>query len=489
MKPVSGQRIVTDSIPGYSGPLEGFAAVAADAVEALTAAIFLRDSTGDQLVVVAFHSNSDKFISDAKLSISNSVVGQIFSRGLPVHQPYIEGDLSALGIYHSGAGPIMAYMAAPVGTKGLLWLDTRKAYCFSGRHLRILLELAATAERILDITERSSGLNRRDQELELLQSLLPPNWQVNDPEADFFDKMVQLLKEKIRLDGALVATTLAEKDLCQVTASAGFSPILTKDRPVRIRQGWVKWALEHDSAVIISGTRGDENALTIFHSGESVGFETRSLAVVPWAGPDDSAKGVLVLASKKANPLLEQGRPTWQFLGSLSGLVRTVAYRDRLLQGVRKYDGESGLPSEGYFRHLTRLSLAREREKKGNLVLLLVLIVNMDELYLAHDHFTVRRFLETFSDKLLLLTKRKCFSGKFTTGGFGLLIENIPSDEIRGIMKKAESIMGSGTSVVEGTHFYYEVDFASAHYPDDCADIHGLWATALERLTKKNGPA
>jgi hypothetical protein len=291
------------------------------------------------------------------------------------------------------------------------------------------------------------------------------------------------------LDGVLVATTLPEKELCQITASAGFSPILTKGRLVRVRQGWVKWALEHNSAVIISGTRGDENALTIFHAGESVGFETHSLAVVPCSGPDDSNKGVLVLASKKANPALEEGRPTWQFLGSLSGLVMTVAHRDRLLQGVRKYDGESGLPSEGYFRHLTRLAVARERERKGNLVLLLALIVNMDELYLAHDHSSIRRFLETFSDKLLLLTKRTCFSGKFTTGGFGLLVENVPSDEMRGMMKKAESIMGSGTSVVEGTHFYYEVDFSVAHYPDDCADIHGLWGKALERLTNQNGRA
>jgi len=483
----SGTHTIPDAVQTDAGSLERFMAIAAEAVDAHTAAVFLANPNRDQLRMAAFQSVSDRLISDATFPVPQSIPGGVFDRGVPVHEAYFAGDPSGLGMYYSGQQPIMAYMAAPVGTKGLLWLDTRKVYRFTERHLKILLELARTAEDILGLTERASGLTRRGDRLDLIQGLLPPNWQAMDPEGEFFDKVVRLLVKKGEFDGALLATILPERGLCQVKACDGFSPILTKGRFVRIRQGWVKWSLEHDSSVIISGLRGDERTLTIFHTGETMGFETKSLAVIPWCGPDDFNRGVLVLASKKTSPRLEEGKPTWQFLGSLAGLVRTVAHSDKLMHSVRKYDGESGLANEGYFRHLTRLALSRERERKGNLLLLLVSIVNMDELYLCHDHSRIRLFLETFTDKLLLLTRRKCVTGKFSTGGFGLFVENVPSDEIRAITKKAESIMGTGTSVIDGEHIYYEVESASAHYPDDCTDFHGLWTKALERLTRRNG--
>jgi len=149
---------------------------------------------------------------------------------------------------------------------------------------------------------------------------------------------------------------------------------------------------------------------------------------------------------------------------------------------VRKYDGESGLLSEGYFRHQTRIALSRVRDRKSNLFLLLVLIENMDELYLALDYSLVRRFLEVFAEKLRILTKRTCLTGKFMTGGFGLMVENLPSDEIRTVTKKAETILGSGRSVVDGNNIHYEVKLGTALFPDECSDLHGLWRKASESL-------
>lgn len=477
----SDGRINQDHLSNNVNPLKSLMVLAASAVNALTVALIVLNDDRDKFIIIGFHSLSDHFISDAELPLTTSIQGNIFRRGVPVHEACFEGDSSTLGIY-SEQESIMAYMAAPVGTRGVLWIDTRKAKSFSDNHLKILLGLARTAQNILELTERVSGHKWIEADLDLIRELLNEDFESTDSYADFFDIAVRLIVDRTKLDGALVAVVLPEKGLCRVLSCQGFSPILKKGRIIRIKQGWIQWALDKQNSVIISGLRGEERSLTIFHPGETIGFEPKSLAVIPWSGLDDCDHGVLVLASRKPSPRFEEGRQTWQFIGHLAGLIRTVSYYKKLIQGVRKYDGESGLLSEGYFRHQTRIAISRVRDRKSNLFLLLVLIENMDELYLALDYSLVRRFLEIFAEKLRILTKRTCLTGKFMTGGFGLMVENLPSDEIRTVTKKAETILGTGRSVVDGNNIHYEVKLGTALFPDECSDLHGLWRKASESL-------
>jgi predicted signal transduction protein with EAL and GGDEF domain len=124
-------------------------------------------------------------------------------------------------------------------------------------------------------------------------------------------------------------------------------------------------------------------------------------------------------------------------------------------------------------------------DRKGNLFLFLTEICNIHDLYVSMDHILVRRFLQNFVDKLQVLTKRSVVIGKFKSGGFGLAVESMPSDEAIAVTKKAASLLEGGVAVIDGYEVRYEAKFGSVFYPDDAPDLRRLWKSAQDRLSGK----
>ncbi len=298
------------------------------------------------------------------------------------------------------------------------------------------------------------------------------------------DNMVRCLVEKWQLGGAVIGIKDPQRELLKIASCAGFSPLMERGRIVRIKQGWVNWALENDRMVIITGQRSGEGPLPLFHAGENLGFEVKALVVVPWCEIDELNRGVLALASRTSSQSLEDDRKVWLFVARMVSILRSVASRDAVVKGIRMYDSESGALNETGFHQQVKTAFLRAKERKGALFLLLSEITNMEELYLSVDHMLVRRFIEMYVDRLKLLTKRQAIIGKFKTGGFGVAVENMPSDEAISMAKKAASLMESGVAVVDGYQIHYHACFASASSPTDAGDLRGLWRKAKERLAR-----
>lgn len=474
-------RIASGLQVEVSNPLQGFMSLAATAVDAFTVALLITDSDHGSFKVVAYHSLSALFDARVAIPLKSTVIGRMFTGALPIHNAYFDGDSSALGIY-SGREPITAYMVSPVGKHGLLWVDTCRAYKFTAKHLKLISELAQTSAQLLEL---SHVMERNDlilKELELLRCILGGEPGDRTPEGDFFPEVVASLVRLGIADAALIATVKSDAKLCRIISCEGFSPLLKKGRLVRIRQGWIRWSLDKEAPVLISGSSGGERSLTIFHPGETIGFEVRSLAIIPWQGMDDMDHGVLVLANWKPSSHLEAGRKTWSAVAQAIGLAHKTAFQAMVIRKMIKYDGESGQLNEGCFRQEAGKAFSRVRDKKGNLFLLLAQITDMDELYMSLDHETVRSFLAAFTDKLRILTKRAFVMGKFMTGGFGLFIENMPRDEERVLTKNAQSILGAGQLRIDHRYVACTVRIATAAFPDECEDLQSLWEKAMERL-------
>ena len=231
---------------------------------------------------------------------------------------------------------------------------------------------------------------------------------------------------------------------------------------------------------MIPEVKQDDDRVIVFHVGERFGFDIKSLAVIPWSCREKEA--ALVVAGRSRNALLEDNQPFWQFVGKAVGFVHSAACTEKVMSRVRRYDGESGLISEGYFREVSRRLFDRAREKRTGLLLLLTQLEEIDRLYLEYDHSMVNRFLEAFSDRLSLAARGRGERGKYRTGGFGLIIEGVDADEAVTIAATAESVLRSGPLEIDGAAFQCRIDAAHAHYPSECRDHTGLWQQALSKL-------
>lgn len=461
--------------------LDDFTAMAANITEAFTAALFLKDPAGDHLDLHSFHTLSDHLNEGARLSAVGSALGEVLTSGVPTQEPYFDGDASQLGLYLKPE-PIRAYMIAPVGKFGVLWVDTRKAYRFTGKHLKLVTDIAVHCTRFIELAAMGENSQDNRSDLELIREILPPGNGISAFERSELRRAVNRIRKRFSATGALTVQEIPEKDAYLVTAAAGFSTSVRSGRLIKRRPGWITRAVDGDTPIAVADTGLTPASGVLFHSGEKLGFRPAGLVVVPWSTPQ--GRGALALVSSSRSPVFVKRLPTMEHLGRLLGLILTASVQHGLLNRVRRYDGESGLPSEGHFHELSLAALEEVRERSGSLIVLLASIVNMEEIYLTHSRPTVHRFLESYTDRLFGLARCRRRIGKFETGGFGLILEDFPGERYDDLTAKAQRELNLGPMEVNGETIFFQTAVAGARFPEDGTSVAELRRVARSRLRR-----
>lgn len=466
-------------------PFTGALELLSQSLDAQTAAIFLTDPDSSFLDLIASRSRRKDFVRTQRRPLEDGILPGIIQRGLTVCEALRPELSSKLGFY-SSSGPEMVYLAVPFGANGLLWIDREGIERFSPDQIKLASMAAVMVADIVELYLEAVKSQHSAMDLQLITSLTDSQDSAIETSAVRIDSIVTKMTQSKKCDGALVAISTENGELCRIISVSGFSGALSKGKVVRLRQGWAKWAIEKMRPAIISGLKGSETSLPIFHSGEAIGFSVKSLAVIPWHG-FDSVDGVLVAASRNAGLEWESSRPLWTFLASLIGLMRRLEISNKVLKSVRRYDGESGVMSEGFFRSQLRAGFERQVAASGSFFILLAQVRNLDSLYLDYEYTTINRFLGLFCEKLSMSTKRQVIAGKFSTGCFGIGVESLPATEVDTLLKKASALLGQGITNVDGVDIRHEVAFGWALFPHDARSFFDLINRASDKLlSKKN---
>lgn len=467
----------------FSWPFSGVLELLSENLEAQTVAIFLIEPDSSILEVVASKTKRKDFLKSSNRALWDGLIKGALQRGLTVSETIKPDVLSKLGLY-SSVGSELVYVAAPFGNSGLVWVDREGFDRFTPDQIKLVSMVAVMVSDIVDLFMDSTKAKDTDLDLQLITSLADGSDSAIDTAGIKIDSIVSRMTQATKCDGALVAISTDNGELCRIVSVSGFSGALSKGKVVRLRQGWAKWAIEKMRPAIISGLKGDETSLPIFHSGEAIGFSVKSLAVIPWYG-FDHVDGVLIAASRSASAEWDSRKSVWMFLASLVGLIRRLEISNKVLKSVRRYDGESGVMSEGYFRNQLRLAFDRQSAGSGTLFVLIAKIKNLDKLYLDHEYVIINRFLGIFCEKLSMSTKRQTVAGKHSTGCFCIGVENLPATEVDNLLRKANALVGQGISNIDGVDIRHEVEFGWALFPHDCKSFSELLSNACNKLLQQ----
>ncbi len=463
-----------------SQPFTGAMELLSESLDAQTVAIFLVDPESSMLDLVACKTKRRDFVRSSRRPLADTLMSGLIHRNHTVSETIATDAFSRWGLY-SSKGPETVYLAVPFGANGLIWIDREGIDRFTPDQMRLSSLVALMVADIMDLYLEALGARDSAIELDLITSITDGTDTSVENSGLKIDSIVNRMTQSSKCDGALVALSMDNGELCRILSVSGFSGALSKGKVVRLRQGWAKWAIEKMRPAIISGLKGDETSLPIFHTGEALGFSVKSLAVIPWYG-FDNVDGILIAASRNASREWESRRSTWMFLASLVGLMRRLEISGKVLKSVRRYDGESGVMSEGFLRNQLRSAFDRQASSSGTLFVLLARIKNLDSLYLDYEFTTINRFLGLFCEKLSMSTKRQTIAGKFSTGCFCIGVENLPATEVDALSKKAMALLGQGITNVDGVDVRHEVDFGWAIFPHDSRTLSDLLNTAHNRL-------
>lgn len=476
----SNRRLNVSSGESHKEPFTSALELLSRNLDAQTAAIFLTDPDFSFLDLITSTSRRKDFIRTTRRPLGEGILSGIIQRGLTVCEALRPELCMKLGLY-AASGPELVYLAVPFGANGLLWIDREGIERFSPDQINLATIAAVMVADMVELYLEAIKSRHHAVDLELITSLTDGQDAPIETSGVRIDSIVSRMTQTRKCDGALVAISMEDGELCRIVSVSGFSGALSKGKVVRLRQGWAKWAIEKMRPAIISGLKGSETSLPIFHSGEAIGFSVKSLAVVPWHG-FDAVDGILVAASRNAGLEWESSRPIWTFLASLIGLIRRLEISNKVLKSVKRYDGESGVMSEGFFRSQLRAGFDRQAAASGTFFVLLAQIRNLDNLYLDYDYTTINRFLGLFCEKLSMSTKRQSIAGKFSTGCFGIGVENVPATELDTLLKKASAMLGQGITNVDGVDIRHEVGFGWALFPHDSRSFLDLVNRASDKL-------
>lgn len=474
------EHIANDSL---AEPFAGALELLSESLNAQTVAIFLLETDSSNLELVALKTQRKDFLKSARRSLADNLLSGVAQNGLTVSEVIKSDVYSRLGLYSSGS-PEIVYIAIPFGNNGVLWVDREGAERFAPDQIKLATWVANIVNDIIILQFQSRRTKDSGRDLDIITSLADGMESAIQASDINIDSIVSKMTEAPQCDGALVAISTDKGELCRIASVSGFSGALARGKVVRLRQGWARWAIDKMRPAIISGLKGDEKSLPIFHTGEAIGFPVKSVAVIPWYGYD-KVDGVLIAASKTASADWESRKSVWMFLAALVGVIRRLEISGKILKSVRRYDGESGVMSEGFFRNQLQIAFDRQVTSSGTFFVLMAKIVNVDKLYMEYNYKTMNRFLGLFCEKLSMSTKRQCIAGKYGTGCFCIGIENLPATEVDTLVRKAAALLGQGISNVDGVDIRHEVEFGWALFPHDSQNLSGLLTRASIKLRHK----
>ncbi|MCX7966624.1 MAG: diguanylate cyclase [Syntrophorhabdaceae bacterium] len=162
--------------------------------EAFTVAVYIRDQK--HLKCISSVTFSRGFDKNRLLSIEGTLPGWVIKHSQPLIIPNFDKDESALG-YYSSAEEIKSFMGYPMGTEGVIVVDSKKKWVFTDKEKRILSGFAAAIleeiekeRKYLEAEEKIEELNSEKRIFTLFNYLLSSRISVKD-----------ILKECVHISG------------------------------------------------------------------------------------------------------------------------------------------------------------------------------------------------------------------------------------------------------------------------------------------------
>lgn len=120
----------------------------ADMTEAHTAALYVRDASGESLRPLVWHTLSRSFRLQADIHLGEGVVGYVAKHGVPVDVDRYQQGSTATRLYDQDEG-IKAFLALPVNELGVLVVDTRTRSVFGEREKKVIRDFAKFMANLL----------------------------------------------------------------------------------------------------------------------------------------------------------------------------------------------------------------------------------------------------------------------------------------------------------------------------------------------------
>lgn len=213
----------------------------ADITEAFTAALYLRDGSGEVLRPAAWHTLSRSFRSQEDIQVGEGVVGYVAKHRAPVDVDRYQQASTATKLYGQDEG-IRAFVAMPVGLTGVLVVDTKRRAVFTEREKKTIRDFAKFINNLLAQQDTCSREVMYGRILDLLYDIENASLGYNYAR-QFFGEVLDAGRRYTGLNMGFICLLHPGRKQYIVEAVEGPSLATLRGRSFPVSQGLFGWIL------------------------------------------------------------------------------------------------------------------------------------------------------------------------------------------------------------------------------------------------------
>lgn len=225
----------------------------ADLTEAHTAALFLEVPGEKGYRAVAWHSMSRSFRSRATIALGEGLVGYVAKHQTPVDVDRYQQKASLTGLYSDNV-EVKAFLAMPVGSRGVLVVDTRKRRIFGEREKKMVRGFAEFLDSLLQLGDTVAREGLYGRILDLLYDVENASLGFKEPRS-YYSEVLDAGRRYTGLSMGFICLLHPGRKQYTVEAVEGPGLGALRGRSFPVSQGLIGWVLREGRALTHSRLR------------------------------------------------------------------------------------------------------------------------------------------------------------------------------------------------------------------------------------------
>jgi len=429
--------------------------------EAFTVALYIKEK--DNLRCISSVTFSHSFDKGRLLSIEGTLPGWVIKHNQSLIIPNFDKDESTLG-YYSGNEDIKSFMGYPMGTEGVIVVDSKKKWVFTDKEKKILSGFAQAISEELEKEKRFSEAEEKMDELinekrvfTLFNYLLSSQVTVRD-----------ILTEALHISGAdFCFIGIEHNGNLVIHDIAGIPEEEYINKRCRANSCISSMVLEGGRELLLPYNSGFFKEKPMFFSEESV--RARQFFGFPLV-MDDVTFGVAGFVSVSDSHLSDKS------IGILRNIAMFLSMYYSSLWAKREYDKIKNIdPVTGSIHFSTFIRLLEDGVKKGEkLCILSIRLKFLEEYNRRMGIEPTDRLLKKVSHIIRQCTGGNALITRKSGGHFYVLLDIKERTGARNILNFLNRIVYKNISEDKDLDIKDVIDSGLSYYPEDSNNIWGL---------------
>ncbi len=449
--------------------------------DAYTAALFWLAPNGKKLTLRSVYSLSKHLQPKVTIELGSGIIGWVAREGKVNASPF-KHDPKTLQLYTKEEN-IKSFLAVPVKigkeTKGVLCVDSKKAFIFTSKMEKFLHEFA---EHISHTIERDAKYRIIKEQADAYINLYRLYKELNGfHKENIFELLINISHQLFYFDTCILSTFDQDSRQLSVRMTEGNSPPRMLQRKFPAQEGIASLVLRTKKPLLLTGLKSRSTPFSVFSPDDP--FQDVGCFMGLPLLTNDQTIGFLGFIAKEQNAFGERDLQLATILSFQASSAISLARAHEQVRHKDKVDSLTGLSTHSLM-HCRLEQAFQDADKHAPFSLLLLDMDGFNQLNQKYGYHVGDEVLKKVANILLQLVRDEDLVTRFGGEEFCILLKNSRSSRADKVAERIRQVIQQTLFLVQGLEIKLTASIGVAGYLENAFSKDEILHCAKAALAK-----